>query len=307
MLERARGRSSSGALWGILSIALAAALWAAAASVARSLFDDGVDPLELVQARAYLTFMGLVVIPAAWRRPKAGGSTLGVIALGVSIALVNVCYYVAIDHLDVAVAIVLQYTAPVVVVGWAAIVSRKAPSGPVVLTLAGAIVGVVLVSGILEGVEKLSGLGIAMGLSAAFMFATYTILSEHVGRAYGVMGALLRGFTVTTAAWLIYQIPRGWPSALVEDGHLPNVLFVGIGGTLAPFLLYLWGVQRVRAERAAIAATLEPVLAGVFAWIWLGQDLSFVQIAGGAIVIASVAWLQLRERKAPASVPEAVL
>jgi DME family drug/metabolite transporter len=296
MVERWARPASSGSLWGVLAIALAAALWAAAASVARSLFDDGVEPLELVQARAYVTFLGLAVIPAAWRRPGRGASIAGVVALGAAIALVNVSYYVAIDHLDVAVAIVLQYTAPVGVVAWTAITTAKRPSGNVVLTLVGAILGVVLVSGILEGVEELSGLGIAMGLCAAIMFATYTILSERVGGAYGVLGALLRGFAVTSAAWVLYQLPRGFPSALIEDGHLGRVLFVGVGGTLAPFLLYLWGVQRVRAERAAIVATLEPVLAGLFAWLWLGQVLSLVQMIGGAIVIASVAWLQLRDR-----------
>jgi DME family drug/metabolite transporter len=73
---------------------------------------------------------------------------------------------------------------------------------------------------------------------------------------------------------------------------------VGIGGTLAPFLLFLWGVQRVRAERAAIGATIEPVVAAAVAWIWLGQSLSVLQLLGGALVIVAVSSLQLGRRPA---------
>ena len=69
---------------------------------------------------------------------------------------------------------------------------------------------------------------------------------------------------------------------------MPGIAFVGLGGTLIAFLLFVWGVQRVRAERASIAATLEPVLAGLVAWLWLGESLSPSQIFGGALVLGAV-------------------
>ena len=68
---------------------------------------------------------------------------------------------------------------------------------------------------------------------------------------------------------------------------------MGLGGTLAPFLLFVWAVGHVRAARAAIAATLEPVLAAIVAWSWLGQALSLQQVAGGVLVIAAVTRLQM--------------
>jgi DME family drug/metabolite transporter len=283
-----------GAALGLGAIAGAATLWAIAAAVAADLFDAGVEPLELVQARAYVATAGLALIPAAWRARRGETWRVGPALLGLSIALVNATYYLALDHLAVAVAIVLQYTAPALVVIWIALRKRRSPAHEVATAVLGALAGVVLVSGLLgRGLGGVDAFGVAMGMGAAVMFATYTLVSERVGEDYGVIGALLRGFAWASAAWLLFQIPRGFPDALVDGSNLPAVLFVGIGGTLAPFLLFLWGVQRVRAERAAIAATLEPVVAAAVAWIWLGQSLSGLQLLGGALVIVSVASLQI--------------
>jgi drug/metabolite transporter, DME family len=299
MVISAAARVPNERLLGLLAVASAAALWAVAAAVASSLFDDGITPLELVQARAYVTAAGLALLPATWRRASSGGagkSRWGLIAaFGLAVALVNLAYYVAIDRIPVAVAIVLQYSAPAMVVAWASVASRRRPSSPVLVALGGAIVGVVLVSGILGGdFGDLDALGIAMGLGAALMFAAYTLLSERLQDACGPVPAIFRGFACASFFWIIVQIPNGWPSALLESAVLPRVLFVGVAGTLVPLLLYVWGVGRMRAARASIAATLEPVLAAVIAWAWLDQSLSLAQVAGGLLVVASVVTLQLR-------------
>ena len=283
---------------GIAAIALAATLWAVAAVVARHLFDRGVGPLELVQARALISVAGLALVPAAWRR-RAGGHPWTVIALGLSIALVNAFYYLAIERLDVAVALVLQYTGPAIVVTWVALSLRRAPSKGILIALVGAFLGVVLVSEVLGGdIGTIDAVGIGFGIGSAFMFATYTLLSEKTGESYGVVGALFRGFVAASVMWIVFQIPRGWPSSLTTSENLPSVLFVGVVGTLLPFLLYVWGVERVRAERAVIAATLEPVVAGVVAWVWLDQLLSVPQVAGAALILAAVLSVQLKRPRA---------
>ena len=285
---------SSGALVGLLAVAVAAALWAVAAAVARTLFDDGVEPLELVQARAYISAVGLALLPAAWKRPTTS-NVRAVVALGLAIALVNGFYYVAIQRLAVAVALVLQYTGPAVVVAWIAITTRKRPAPEILGALVATFVGVVFVSELIGAkLGTLDLVGIACGFGSAVMFATYTLVSEKAGEFYGVIGALFRGFIAASILWLVFQIPQGFPSSLIDGDNIARVVFVGAAGTLAPFLLYLWGVQRIRAERAVIAATLEPVVAGVVAWIWLGQVLSAFQLIGGIVIVAAVAALQVR-------------
>lgn len=288
---------SSGALLGLGAVALAASLWAVAAAVARTLFDDGVEPMELVQARAYVSALGLGLLPAAWRRPERSG-WLAAVALGLSIAMVNAFYYTAIQRLAVAVALVLQYTGPAMVVAWVALKTRLRPAPEILAALVATFAGVVLVSELVGGdIGSLNLVGIACGMGSAVMFATYTLVSEKTSEYYGVIGALFRGFAAASIVWLAFQIPQGVPTALIEDGHLPGVLFVGAAGTLAPFLLYLWGVERIRAERAVIAATLEPVVAGIVAWIWLGQVLSVLQLVGGLVIVIAVASLQIKRAR----------
>ena len=302
MHKRTSDQASSGALAGLAAVALAATLWAVAAAVARTLFDDAVEPLELVQARAYISALGLALLPAAWKRQETGNLRAAV-ALGLAIAMVNAFYYVAIQRLAVAVALVLQYTGPAFVVAWIALSTRKRPAREILIALVATFAGVVLVSELLAGdIGSLNVIGIACGFGSAVMFATYTLVSERAGQFYGVIGALFRGFVAASIVWLAFQTPQGPPSALWEDGHFPRVLFVGVAGTLAPFLLYLWGVERIRAERAVIAATLEPVVAGIVAWVWLDQVLTPMQLIGGVIIVIAVASLQLKRERPDAPI-----
>ena len=287
---------------GYLAIAAAAILWAIAAVAASSLIDRGVAPIELAASRSVIAMLGLALLPAAWRSGR-GSAPVVAIFLGLSIALVNTVYYQALARIDVAVALVLQYTAPALVVLWMARSERRPPDRDVLLSLGGAFLGVVLVSEIVSGVQRIDGVGIAFGLAAAVFFSSYTLLSERAGVTYGVIGALFRGFIAASMFWVVYFIPRGFPSELVAPANLGWVLFVGIAGTFAPFLLYLWGVQRVRSERAAIAATLEPIAAAVIAWVWLGQHLSVLQVIGGALILMAVLSLQ-RSRREPLIAPE---
>jgi DME family drug/metabolite transporter len=276
------------------AIAVAAALWATGAIVAHNLFEQGVTPLELVAARAVITAGGFALLPRAWRTDGASTGRGDLLLLGGAIALVNATYYVSIERLPVAIAIVLQYTGPAFVVAWATVRLRRRPGPAVTAALAVALTGVVLVTEAPgENVGGLDPLGVAMGFGAAVSFATYTLASERVRRSFGPEATLLRGFAIASLVWLSALLPLGWPDALFAAGHVVPVLYVGIGATLVPFLLYVWAIDHVRAERAAIAATLEPVLAALAAWAWLNQGLSLLQVVGGALVVCAVLALQL--------------
>ncbi|MFN2588438.1 MAG: DMT family transporter [Actinomycetota bacterium] len=300
------GRVDSGIGLGLLAVVGAAACWGVAAAVAKDLFEAGVGPIELAQARSYVAAVGFSLLPGAW----SGGlgvdrrSAAPLIGLGLSIPAVNAVYYLAIQRLAVAVALVLQYSAPVLVVVWTAVRTRKLPPPLLLATLGAAVVGVVFASELPAGdIGNLDGLGLMLGLAAAVFFATYTLLNEAAGARFGPIPAMARAFAVAAAFWVVYQAPRGFPHDLVDPDNVLRVLFIGVGGTLVPFLLFIWGVSKVKSERAAIVATIEPPLAGVIAWLWLGETLSAMQVAGGALILAAVAALQL-ERARPVLAPE---
>ncbi|MQB01095.1 MAG: EamA family transporter, partial [Actinobacteria bacterium] len=291
--NRARTRFSP-EIAGLVAIGLAAALWAVAAVVADSLFSDGVEPFQLTEARVLIGMVGLG-LGGGFRRSEHHIHPLKLLAFGLSIALVTATYYGAIDRLKVAVAIVLQYSAPVVVVAWTALVLRRRPEGRLLASLAASMLGVILVSGlVLGGTGEVDPIGVVLGLASALFFASYTLLGDEAGPAYGPVGAMFRAFAIASIFWIGIQAFAGWPHALFDPSNMPRIAFVGVAGTLVPFLLYVWGIQRVRAERAVIAATLEPVLAALVAWIFLNEALSAIQLAGGLLVIAAVIALQAR-------------
>ena len=287
-------RTSQGTL-GLAAIAVAATLFALAGAVAANLFDAGVMPVELAQVRAAVAFVGLLLVPAA-RRGRGGGLVSRVVLLhGTSLALVTVSYYIALDHLTVAVAIVFQYTGPAMVVSWTAIRARQWPSLRILLCLVLAVAGAALISEIASGqLGSLNLVGVAAGLASAVLFASMSILSEISADVFGPLGATLRAWGVAVGLWALYGLAVRWPERALDLELLPQVLFVSIFGTLAAFLLYVWGIERVRAERASIALTLEPVVAVAVAWVWLAQSLSAVQMAGAALVITAVVALPRR-------------
>ncbi|MDQ3953574.1 MAG: DMT family transporter [Actinomycetota bacterium] len=306
MHKQGSGRIDSGTGLGLLAVVGAAACWGVAAAVAKDLFEAGVEPIELAQARSYVAAIGFSLLPGAW----SGGIAVdrkaapALVGLGLSIPAVNAVYYLAIQRLAVAVALVLQYSAPVLVVAWTALRTRKLPRPLLLATLAAAVVGVVLVSELPAGdIGSLDGIGLMLGLAAAVFFATYTLLNEATGARFGPIPAMARAFAVAAAFWVVYQAPRGFPHDLVAPDNFLRVLFIGVGGTLVPFLLFIWGVSKVKSEKAAITATIEPPLAGVIAWLWLGETLSAMQVSGGLLILSAVAALQL-ERARPVLAPE---
>lgn len=284
--------------FGIAAIALAATLWAIAAVVASQLFAAGITPLQLATSRAVIAAIGLWGINQ-WTQRSSHWRDWRIGVLGISLALVTLSYYVAIDRLSVAVAVVIQYTAPALIVIISAVRSRRPPSWITAIAASIALIGVAFVSGLGRGELRLDAIGlVAAGFSAIF-FASYTLFSEALVDRYGAIGVMFRGFAVSSFLWILIQLSQGFPTAVFQSQTLPGILFVGIGGTLVPFSLLCWGIQQVRAERGAIAATLEPVMAAGFAWLGLGQALTLLQLLGGVLVIGAVTLLQTQKGDRP--------
>jgi drug/metabolite transporter (DMT)-like permease len=97
------------------------------------------------------------------------------------------------------------------------------------------------------------------------------------------------------------QVVRGRPHTLLDPRFVPGIFFLAIATTIAPFLLFVWGLERVRASDAGVVSTLEPLTAAVIAYIWLGQHLSAMQLAGGLLVIGGIGLVQA-ERPSPEEV-----
>lgn len=293
---------------GYAAVGAAAVLWAVGGTVASYLIDEGASFRELTEARAWITALALGGF--LWARRGAAERTAPapaglVVLFGLSIAGANFTYYASLSLLPVAVAITVQYTAPALVVVWTAAAERSRPSRRVIGALVLAMGGVALLAELpvvaSQGRLRLSGAGFAFAAISSVAFATYMITGERIGRRMGTQQAVFRGFAVASVLWAGVQVARGRPDTLLDPRFLPGVLFLAVATTIAPFLLFVWGLERVRASNAGIVSTLEPLTAALIAFVWLHQSLSGWQLAGGAMVLVGIGVVQA-ERPAPEEV-----
>jgi drug/metabolite transporter (DMT)-like permease len=282
----------------VLRLVVAGGCWGLAAVIAKIGFDRGVPPVRMAEARVVVALALLVAILLATRRdllrpPRAAWPAF--VAFGVSTALVNASYYVAIDRLAVGVAISIQYTGPVLLLALAAAMARRGWGGRVpgrTAWVAGglSLAGAVLVSQAYRGLDRVDGLGLLAAAASAVLFGSYLVSAEAAGRR-GAHPAttLLWGFLVAVAVWTVAAPWWAWPVAKLGQPQVAwSVAGVGVVGTLVPFFLAVGAVRILPPAVAGIAATSEPPFAAAFAWIFLGQSLGGLQIVGGLLVVAAV-------------------
>ena len=199
---------------------------------------------------------------------------------------------VAIDRLQIGVAVTIQYLAPLALLVWLRVVHgrRLASSlwGAVVLSAVGCFFVVRAYHA-----SSLDAVGVAAAFGAAVTFAIYMVGSERAGHRHEPVTTLFWAFGFATLFWAVvapwWRFPYG---QLDSAGHALLAAGVVVVGTLLPFICMVAALRYIPAPRAAVVATLEPVLAAVFAWVVLGQDLAAVQLAGGAAVLGAVVWVQ---------------
>lgn len=295
-----------------LGLALASAFAFGGSGVAaKPLIEAGIDPLEMVWLR--VAGAALVMLPLAWRhrglvrRRPALLAGFGLLA----VAGVQAFYFASISRIPVGVALLVEYLAPALVLGWVRFVQRRRVTR-------GAAAGVVLaVAGLACVVEVWSGLsfdaiGLTLALGAACCQVGYFVLSDHgsggddpvdpVGViAYGLLvGAAV--LTVIARPWRMdWDVLAG--GAEMDGTVVPAVALLGWVVLVSTVLAYLTGVVAVRRltpQVAGVVACLEAVVATVLAWVLLGEHLSAPQLVGGAMVLAGAFIAQSSTPKADA-------
>jgi drug/metabolite transporter (DMT)-like permease len=282
-----------------LGLALGSAVAFGGSGVAaKPLIEAGLDPLHVVWLR--VAGAALVMLPVAVRhralllRRPALLAGFGLLA----VAGVQACYFAAISRIPVGVALLVEYLAPALVLGWVRFVQRR----PVTRAAA---LGVVLAAGGLACVvEVWSGLsfdalGLLLALGAACCQVGYFVLADQGSDAgdeapdplgviaYGLLlGAVV--LTVVARPWTMdFSVLTG--TAQMNGTPVAAVYLLAWIVLVATVLAYVTGVVSVRRlspQVAGVVACLEAVIATVLAWVLLGEHLSAPQIIGGAVVLA---------------------
>ncbi|WJV50165.1 EamA family transporter [Streptomyces flavofungini] len=292
-----RGRAERGRGLGLGLALLSACAFGGSGVAAKPLIEAGLDPLHVVWLR--VAGAALVMLPLAWRHRTLVRQRPALLAgFGLlAVAGVQACYFASISRIPVGVALLVEYLAPALVLGWVRFVQRR----PV--TKAAAFGVVLAVGGLACVVEVWSGLsfdtvGLLLALGAACCQVGYFVLSDQGSDAGEAapdpLGVIAYGLLVGTAVLTVIARPWGmdWQvlagSADMDGSAVPAWTLIGWIVLVATVIAYVTGIVSVRTlspQVAGVVACLEAVIATVLAWVMLGERLSAPQLAGGAIVL----------------------
>ena len=305
---------------GGLAFALAsAATFGTAGVFASSLIDAGWSPAAAVTARIataalVLTIPALLALRGRWRVLVT--SWRPVVAYGlVGVAGCQLCYFNALEHLSVAVALLLEYLGTVLVVGWVWLRTRRAPRPLTVGGTALAIGGLVLVLD-LTGAQRVDLVGVAWGLVAAVALATYFVLSARTGDPLPPVVTVWAGMVVAAVTLGVLGsvgvLRMAVGDTTVTLGGARVVWLVPVLGlaVVAAAVAYLFGIaaaQRLGATVASFVGLTEVVFAVVFAWVFLAQLPGVVQLVGGALIVGGAACVRLDELRRDRAVRDEAL
>src|SRR3989442_1043093 len=221
---------------GYAMVAAAATLFAINGTVSKVILGSGISSGQLTAVRCAGAFIGLTLIAVATRpgslRADAGDLPL-LIALGIGLAVVQWSFFFAIHRLDIGIALLIQYVAPILVALWARFVFHEHVRRRIWTALALSLAGLTLIVEIWHG-GRLSGPGVAAAVLAAISYATYVLTAERGVRRPGPISPSPGGFLFATIFssvlapwWSFPRAPPGSPLALRVGLSLRDAFLVG--------------------------------------------------------------------------------
>ncbi|MGQ0841125.1 EamA family transporter [Actinokineospora sp.] len=293
---------------GTAYIVLASAAFGSSGPLAKPAMQAGLTPEQVATGRvglaAAVLLVGVVLIKPAVLRVRRDQWRL-LVAYGlVGVAAVQVLFFVAVSRLPVGIAMLLEYTSPILVALWVRFVRHvRLPA----LSWAGtvlALAGLAMVAQVWEGL-RLDAIGLLAGIGAALCSATYYLLGERGASEHHPIGMVTWGMVIGALGVFVVAPPWTLPAAVLtapaEFGPWqPPVwvllIVVALVSTALAYSLSITSLRYLPSTVASVLALTEPIVATVLAWLALGETLSPVQIAGMAILLSGAALVQLATR-----------
>lgn len=284
----------------------AALLFAFNGTVAKSILLTGIDPARLSQLRVTGAFLVLLVF-VALRNPSALRLTKKEIPMLIAYGILGVAgtqylYFVSLTYLPVSVALLIEFTAPVMIALWFRFAWKEPTKKSVWVALGMALAGLALVAQVWLGFA-LNAIGVLAALGAAVSLSIFYILGDKQLRMENPrdpVSLTMWGFAAASLFWFVAQPWWAFPwesltgnSEPLSDANVSLPIWVMASwmillGTVIPFSLALASMKYLRASQASTVGLTEPLFATMIAWILLGESLSATQIIGGALILLGV-------------------
>jgi len=232
---------------------------------------------------AWLRVLSAAVVLVAWRQPWRSAWTVPraglVAAFGGALALMNLCFYLAIARLPLGTAVAIEFTGPIAVAALGSRTRRDAGA------LALATLGVLALADVHFSGEP--G-GVALALAAGAFWACYIVLGHRVAAAPGIrpQDGLAAGMAVGAVALAPALVGPATP-ALTDPALLAACIAVGLASSVVPYALEQLAMRRLPRARFALLLSLLPATAAVIGAIVLGQIPTLLEAAGIALVVAA--------------------
>nr|WP_145807804.1 EamA family transporter [Kribbella amoyensis] len=271
-------------LGGVVSVQFGGAL---AATLIQRVGAPGTVGLRLAMA---LPVLLLIARPSLWRRSRRD---LGaVVAFGIVLGLMNLCFYLSLERLPLGVAVTIEFIGPL---GLAAAMSRRRKDLVAVLAAA---VGVVLVNG--HELGQVDWLGVGFAAAAGALWAGYILLSAETGRRFAQLDGLALAMVVAAAI----TVPIGLATAGAAELLHPRILLAGLAiallSSVLPYSLETLALRNMRPAVFGILMSVEPAVGAIAGFVVLHQRLGAIQLLGMVCVVgASIAITRTRQSEAP--------
>jgi inner membrane transporter RhtA len=261
----------------ILLVVVGLACQEVGAALAVLLFPE-VGALGMVMLRLVFSAILLLLIARPGLRGHSREGWLAVLGFGVVLALMNGLFYLALARLPLGVTVTIEVLGPLVL----SIVASRRRSAWLWALLA--LAGVVALAG--GGWERLDPLGVLFALGAAASWAFYILASARVGREF----PKLDGLALAMTAGALIALPFGILTAgeaLLRPDLLALGAAVAVLSSTIPYALELVALRRLPAAAFAILMSLAPATAAIAGWVLLGQQLTWLELVGIALVIVA--------------------
>ena len=281
---------AAGALWGCISLFV------------RALDAAGLSAVEISDVRMVVGVVGMLAVLLATDPSKLRIRLRDIwlfVGTGVvSVTLFNTCYFTCINLSEASIAVVLLYTSPIFVMLMSALFFRERITTRKVVAVALTFVGCVFVAGVLGGQVVLSPLALAAGVASGFFYATYSIFGRKALERYDTLTITFHTFLMGFVACTLLGDPVHTVATALADPSL-WVWYLGLGVfcTIAPYLLYTTGLKYLETSRAAILATVEPLVASLLGIFAYGESTGILKLAGMALILLAVVLVNLPSKR----------
>ncbi|HUA10898.1 MAG TPA: EamA family transporter [Solirubrobacteraceae bacterium] len=246
-------------------------------ALAASLFDQvapaGVVGMRILAAALVMSLLVRPTLHGVGRREVALAAAFGAVLLGM-----NLCFYEAISHIPLGIAVAIEFLGPLAV----AIVGSRRPRDVLWALLAAGGVAAMCVGGV-SGVDTI---GVCLALAAGGLWAMYILLNARIGRVFDGASGLSLAFVFATCGALPLAIGVAGRELLNAEVLLIGAA-VGILASAVPYTLELEALRRIRPSVFGVLMSLEPAVAALSGFVVLGQALGARPLAGIAMVVAA--------------------